>query len=105
MIKRVLASVLALCVLASPAMAADQTALAQKDGCFACHSVANKIVGPAWKDVAAKYRGDKSAEAKLIAKVKNGGSGVWGSIPMPSNSPRVSDADIKTLVKFALSLK
>ncbi|HSH97876.1 MAG: c-type cytochrome [Methylophilaceae bacterium] len=79
-------------------------ALAQKSGCLACHSVANKIVGPAYKDVAAKYRGDKTAEAKLIAKVKAGGSGVWGPIPMPANSPHVKDEDIKTIVQWVLTL-
>jgi cytochrome c len=71
---------------------------------LACHSVANKIVGPAYKDVAAKYRGDKTAEAKLIAKVKAGGSGVWGPIPMPANSPQVKDEDIKTIVQWVLTL-
>ncbi len=79
-------------------------ALAQKSGCLACHTVANKVVGPAYKDVAAKYKGDKTAEAKLIAKVKAGGSGVWGPIPMPPNSPQVKDADIKTIVEWVLSL-
>lgn len=79
-------------------------ALAQKNGCLACHSVQNKVVGPAYKDVAAKYKGDKGAEAKLIAKVKAGGSGVWGPIPMPPNSPHVSDGDIKTIVEWVLSL-
>ena len=63
-----------------------------------------KLVGPAYKDVAAKYRGDAGAEAKLVAKVKNGGSGVWGPIPMPPNST-VPDADVKALVKWVLSLK
>lgn len=85
--------------------AAAAEGLAQKDGCLACHSVDKKIVGPAYKEVAAKYRGDKGAEAKLIEKVKKGGSGVWGQIPMPPNSPRVSDADIKTIVEWVLSLK
>ncbi|HEY0267784.1 MAG TPA: c-type cytochrome [Methyloradius sp.] len=79
-------------------------ALAQKSGCLACHSVANKIVGPAYKDVAAKYKGDKTAEAKLIAKVKAGGSGVWGPIPMPPNSPHVKDEDIKIIVQWVLTL-
>lgn len=83
---------------------ADGLALAQKNACLTCHSIDHKIVGPAWKDVAAKYRGDKGAEARLIAKVKNGGAGNWGSVPMPPNS-QVSDADIKSLVKFVLSLK
>jgi cytochrome c len=87
-----------------PASADDQLALAQKSGCTACHSVDKKIVGPAYKDVAAKYKGDKSAEAKLVAKVKAGGSGVWGPIPMPPNT-QVSEADVKKLVEWVLSLK
>jgi cytochrome c len=79
-------------------------ALAQKSGCLACHSVDKKIIGPAYKDVAAKYKGNKDAEAMLIAKVKKGGSGVWGPMPMPANSPQVKDDDIKTLVDWILSL-
>jgi cytochrome c len=84
---------------------ADGRALAQKSGCFVCHAIDKKSVGPAWRDVAAKYRGDAGAEAKLVAKVSKGGSGAWGSTPMPANSPRVKDADIRALVKFTLSLK
>lgn len=83
---------------------ADGLALAQKNACMACHQVDKKLVGPAYKDVAAKYRGDKTAEAKLVKKVKNGGSGVWGTIPMPPH-PQMSDADIKTIVHWILSLK
>jgi cytochrome c len=78
-------------------------ALAQKGGCLACHSVDAKVVGPALKDVAAKYKG-KDMEAKLVEKVKKGGSGVWGPIPMPANSPQVKDEDIKTIVHWILSL-
>jgi cytochrome c len=81
-----------------------QEALAKKYNCLACHSVDKKVVGPAYKDVAAKYRSDKAAEAKLVEKVKKGGSGVWGQIPMPPNSA-VPDADVKTLVHWILSLK
>lgn len=94
-------------LLAGQAGAADAKAaeaLAQKSGCLACHSVDKKVIGPAYKDVAAKYKGDKGAEAKLIAKVKNGGSGVWGPIPMPANSPHVKDEDIKTIVHWILTL-
>jgi cytochrome c5 len=83
---------------------ASATALMQKDGCAACHGVDKKIVGPAYQDVAAKYKGDKDAAAKLAQKVKAGGSGVWGSVPMPSNA-QVSDADIKLLVSWILTLK
>jgi cytochrome c len=92
-------------LLVSQAYAADAgQALAQKSGCLACHSVDHKVLGPAYKDVAAKYKGDKGAEAKLVAKVKAGGSGVWGNIPMPANSPQVKDEDIKTIVHWVLSL-
>ncbi len=78
--------------------------LAKKSGCLACHSVDNKVVGPAWKDVAAKG----ADRATLIDKVKNGGKGNWteitGGVPMPPYSPRVADADIETLVDFILGL-
>ncbi len=82
--------------------------LAKKSGCLACHSVEKKVVGPAWKDVAAKYKGDAGAKASLVAKVKKGGKGNWtevtGGVPMPPYSPRVADADIDTLVDFILAL-
>jgi cytochrome c len=79
-------------------------ALAQKSGCLACHNVNVKILGPAYKDVAAKYRGQAGAEDKLVAKVKAGGSGVWGPIPMPAH-PQVKEEDIRTIVKWVLSTK
>ena len=78
-------------------------AMMQKDGCAACHAVDKTIVGPAYNQVAAKYRGDKTAAAKLEQKVKTGGSGVWGPVPMPPNTA-VADADIKALVSWILSL-
>jgi cytochrome c len=85
----------------SPAFAnAD---LAAKKNCLACHAVDKKIVGPAYKDVAAKYKGNKDAEAMLVGKVKNGGSGTWGPVPMPPNS-FVKDDDLKTLVKWILAM-
>lgn len=83
---------------------ADAMALAKKNGCLVCHAVDKKIVGPAWKDVAAKYRGDAGAEARLMEKIAKGGSGVWGSIAMPPN-PKLSEADRRALAKFVLSLK
>lgn len=89
---------------ASVMAGSNAEALAQKSNCLMCHSVDKKILGPAYKDVAAKYKGDKSAEAKLIQKVKAGGSGAWGDMPMPPNSPQVKDEDIKTLVQWILSL-
>ena len=79
-------------------------ALMQKAGCAACHGVDKKIVGPSYQEVAAKYRGDKDALAKLTQKVKAGGSGVWGAVPMPPNA-QVPEADIKTLVSWILTLK
>ena len=91
-------------LLASAGNAFASEALAKKYNCLACHSVDKKLVGPAYTDVAAKYKGDAGAEAKLVAKVKNGGTGTWGQIPMPPNST-VPDADVKTLVKWVLSLK
>ena len=89
-------------VLAGVAQANEK--LLQASGCTACHSVDKKLIGPAYKDVAAKYRGDKSAEADLIKKVKAGSKGVWGDIPMPPNG-HVKDEDIKTLVQWVLALK
>jgi cytochrome c len=89
-------------------IAAADLDLAKKSGCLACHSVEKKVVGPAWKDVAAKYKGDAGAKAALIEKVKKGGKGNWtevtGGAPMPPYSPRVADADIEKLVDFVLGL-
>ena len=96
-----LCTVLAALVSTSAMANAD---LAKAKNCMACHAVATKLVGPAYKDVAAKYAGQKDAEAKLIAKVMKGGSGVWGAIPMPAN-PQVSQAEAETLVKWILAQK
>ena len=83
---------------------ATAEAMMKKDGCAACHAIDKKLIGPPYMDVAAKYKGDKDALAKLSEKVKKGGTGVWGSIPMPPNVT-VSDADIKELVTWILTLK
>jgi cytochrome c len=100
-----LAIVAASAALVSQASFADAGAdLAKAKNCLSCHSVATKIVGPAYKDVAAKYAGQKDAEAKLVDKVMKGGSGVWGQIPMPANT-QVNDAEAHTLVKWVLSQK
>jgi len=85
------------------AAAADVSALAAKYNCTACHAADKKIVGPSYKEVAAKYAGDSGATAKLEQKVKAGGSGVWGAIPMPPNN--VPDADLKALVAGILATK
>lgn len=91
-------------MVASPAApAADASPLLQKGGCIACHSVDKKVLGPAFKDVAAKYRG-KDVKAALVKKVKEGGSGVWGPIPMPSNAGKLSDEEFAEAVEWVLSL-
>jgi len=90
---------------AEPAVSeADALAVAKNNNCLACHAIDKKVVGPAWKDVAAKYRGDATAEAKLVSKIATGGKGVWGSMAMPAN-PQIGEADRKVLAKFVLSLK
>ena len=101
--KSLLSLIVALSALAAaPAFANPE--LAQKKNCMACHAVDKKLVGPAYKDVAAKYRGNKGAEAELIKKVKAGGKGTWGDIQMPPNA-HVKDDDIKAIVQWILSLK
>ena len=103
--KRILLAVATLATsfaVSMPAMA--DLALATAKNCMACHAVANKLVGPSYKEVAAKYAGQADAADKLAAKVMKGGSGVWGVIPMPAN-PQVSAAEAKTLVTWILSQK
>ena len=92
-------------LIATGAVQADAGSdLLAKSGCTVCHANDKKIVGPAYNEVAAKYKGDASAPAKLADKVKKGGTGVWGPVPMPPNTT-VSDADIKTLVAYILAMK
>ena len=102
--KTLLLTSISVAVLSLSAAASADQALAQKNACMSCHGVDKKIVGPAFKDVAKKYAGDKAATTKLMAKVKTGGKGVWGQIPMPPN-PQVSDADNKKIIDWILSLK
>lgn len=83
---------------------ADALALAKKNNCLTCHAIDKKVVGPAWKEVALKYRGDATAQAHLVSKIATGGKGVWGSMAMPAH-PQISEADRTTLAKFVLSLK
>lgn len=103
-----LVSLSAAVLLAVAGTASANLDLAKTSGCLACHSVEKKVVGPAWQDVANKYKGDGGAKAALIAKVKAGGKGNWtdvtGGVPMPPYSPRVADADIEKLVDFVLGL-
>ena len=86
------------------ARAADAEGLAKASGCLACHTVDKKLIGPSYKDIANKYRSDKGAQANLEKKVKEGGKGVWGDIPMTPNA-HVKDADIKSIVAWILTLK
>ena len=86
------------------AFAAGPAELAQQKNCLACHAVDKKLVGPAYKDVAAKYAGQKDAVDKLTQKVLKGGSGVWGAVPMPAN-PQVTEAEAKQRMQWVLSQK
>ena len=95
-------SVAAGAVFALPAQASEE--LAKKYMCLTCHQVDKKLVGPAFKEIAAKYASDKAAEGKMVDKVKKGGAGVWGQIPMPPND-KVPEADPKAVVKWVLSAK
>lgn len=90
-------------VLAAPVAFASAD-LAQKKNCMACHALDKKLVGPAYKDVAAKYAKDKDAVAKLADKIMKGGSGVWGPVPMPANA-QVNEAEAKQLAQWVLTIK
>ena len=79
-------------------------ALARKNDCLGCHAVATKLVGPAYKDVAAKYAGQADAQAQLVQSIRNGSVGKWGDLPMPAH-PKLSEADAKKLAAWALGLK
>ena len=89
-------------VASMPALASAD--LAQKKNCMACHAIDRKVVGPSYKDVAAKYAGQKDAADKLAQKIQKGGVGVWGQVPMPAN-PQVNDAEAKQLAAWVLTTK
>jgi len=95
-------SILAASVLSMPAWA--DLALATSKNCMACHATDRKLVGPAYKDVAAKYASDKTAVDKLATKIQKGGAGVWGPVPMPANM-QVNDAEAKKLAAWVLTIK
>lgn len=99
---RTLSLAVALGLASGAAMASAD--LAKAKNCMACHAEAKKLIGPSYKDVAAKYANDKDAVAKLSEKVRKGGVGVWGQIPMPAN-PQVSEAEAETLVKWIMTIK
>lgn len=100
--KRALLALAALMAVSAPSLA-DQ-ALVNAKGCMACHAMDKKVVGPAYKDVAAKYAGQKDAVDKLALKIIKGGAGVWGPVPMPAN-PQVNDAEAKKLASWVLVQK
>ncbi len=96
---------IALLAALGPAQAAFASAeLAQQKTCMACHAIDKKIVGPSYKDVAAKYAGQRDAVDKLAQKIMKGGSGVWGAVPMPAN-PKVSPAEAKQLANWVLGAR
>ncbi len=97
----ILAAVVA-SLASKPALASAE--LAQKKNCMACHAIDKKLIGPGYKEVAAKYAGQKDAADKLAEKIVKGGVGVWGQVPMPAN-PQVSAAEAKTLAAWILALK
>jgi cytochrome c len=103
---KIAAIALAVVGLAAAGVASAQSGqdLLQKSGCTACHANDKKVVGPGYVEVATKYKGDAGAAAKLAGKVKSGGSGVWGPVPMPPH-PQLSDADIKAMITFILGMK
>ncbi|MBW6493476.1 MAG: c-type cytochrome [Burkholderiaceae bacterium] len=88
----------------SSGVALADASLAKAKNCFACHTIESKLVGPAYKDVAKKYASDKGAADRLAKKIRAGGSGVWGQIPMPA-SPQVNEAEAAALAKWIMSLK
>jgi cytochrome c len=87
---------------ASTAYAQASPELLKKNGCAACHNADKKLVGPSYKEIAGKYRGDAGAPTKLATKVKVGSSGVWGQVPMPPN-PQINGDDLKQIIAFILS--
>jgi cytochrome c len=101
--RMIAASAATLGLLLAGGVQADEK-LAQANGCMTCHQIDKKILGPSYKDVAAKYKGDKAAEANLVKKVKDGGKGAWGEMAMPPNA-HVKDADIQSIVKWILTQK
>jgi cytochrome c len=90
-----------LLTIAAPAFASAD--LAKQKNCLACHAADKKLVGPSYRDIAAKYKADKNAQATLAKKIREGGVGVWGQIPMPAN-PQVNEAEAQTLAKWVLSM-
>ncbi|MDP2787185.1 MAG: c-type cytochrome [Pseudomonadota bacterium] len=100
--KAIVIAAAAVLAMAAGVASADQ-ALAQKSACMSCHQVDKKVVGPSYKDVAKKYKGDAKAADHIVTVIKKGGKGVWGPVPMPPH-PQVSDDNAKKLADWVLSL-
>lgn len=101
--KAVIASMIVTCtILACPALADDGEALLKKYNCMGCHKLEGKLMGPGFSDVAKKYKGDAAAMTKLSTVIAKGGSGVWGSVPMPA-APQVKPEEAKAMLEFILS--
>lgn len=100
--KAIFALAVAAGMAAMSTTATADEALFKAKNCSACHAVDKKMIGPAFKDVAAKYKGDAGAAARLAAKIRKGGSGTWGPVPMPPN-PQVNEAEAAKLAKWVLS--
>ena len=98
----ILGATIACALVSMPALASAD--LAQKKNCMACHATDKQLIGPGYKEVAAKYAGQKDAADKLAQKIVKGGAGVWGQVPMPAN-PQVSEAEAKQLAAWVLSVK
>jgi len=92
-------------VISGNTLAEDGETLAEKNNCMSCHTISARSMGPAYRDVAARYRDNKNAQAMLEKKVRSGGAGAWGKMPMPATANSVSDSDIRNIVKWVLSLK
>jgi cytochrome c len=103
-IKRGIAGVIALGALSASGVASASLELAKAKNCIACHAVDKQVLGPAYREVALRYAGDREALARLTKKVREGGVGVWGQIPMPAN-PQITEAEAQTLAKWVLNLK
>ena len=96
------AIIISLALIATPALA-DEASL-KKNNCIACHNIDKKLVGPSYRDIANRYRGQSDAADKLAKKIRAGGSGAWGPMPMPA-MPQVSEAEAKRLAEFILNTK
>jgi cytochrome c551/c552 len=91
-----------LAVTAPPAAHGPSSDLAKRNGCFSCHGLEARLVGPAFRDIAARYKDERDAERQLVAKMRRGTSGVWGSIPMPPQAG-LAEADARSLVRWVLA--